>query len=110
MIGFAGWSGAERSLAFWRLAIKPGCPVAVFVTFVRVVRPLIAALCGAAFEPARGRLVTSGIKNKKKNGRREYVRVSLRSAAIAEKYSVEGAAVLTSLTRMHGFVESADAS
>jgi len=53
--------------------------------------------------------VVSGFAYKKKAGRREYVRVSLRAdasgATIAEKYPVEGAAVLTSLTRTHGFVE-----
>ena len=115
------------SLFFWRLAIKPGRPVAmgviestplvglpgnpvaVFVTFIYVVRPLIAALEGALHEPARLLPVTSGFAYKKKKGRREYVRTSLRmdatGAAIAEKYPVEGAAVLTSLTRTHGFVE-----
>ncbi|WOJ89123.1 molybdopterin molybdotransferase MoeA [Methylocapsa polymorpha] len=115
------------SLVFWRLAIKPGRPVAmgviegapfvglpgnpvaVFVTFVYVVRPLIAALSGALFEPARALPVVAGFAYKKKKGRREYVRVSLRADAsgetIAEKYPVEGAAVLTSLTRTHGFVE-----
>jgi molybdopterin molybdotransferase len=115
------------SLFFWRLAIKPGRPVAmgviertpfvglpgnpvaVFVTFIYVVRPLIAALEGALHEPARLLPVTSGFSYKKKRGRREYVRVSLRSDAagvtIAEKYPIEGAAVLTSLTRTHGFVE-----
>ena len=40
------------------------------------------------------------------------MRVSLRDDAtgdtIAEKYPVEGAAVLTSLTRTHGFVELAE--
>jgi molybdopterin molybdotransferase len=73
------------------------------------VRPLIAALEGALHEPARLLPVTSGFSYKKKRGRREYVRVSLRSDAagvtIAEKYPIEGAAVLTSLTRTHGFVE-----
>jgi molybdopterin molybdotransferase len=115
------------SLFFWRLAIKPGRPVAmgviettpfvglpgnpvaVFVTFIYVVRPLIDALEGASHEPARPLPVISGFSYKKKRGRREYVRVSLRSGAagepIAEKYPVEGAAVLTSLTRTHGFVE-----
>ncbi|WP_026606136.1 gephyrin-like molybdotransferase Glp [Methylocapsa acidiphila] len=115
------------SLVFWRLAIKPGRPVAmgviegapfvglpgnpvaVFVTFVTVVRPLIAALSGALFEPARAVAVASGFSYKKKKGRREFVRVSLRlgatGEAIADKYPVEGAAVLTSLTRTHGFVE-----
>ena len=115
------------SLFFWRLAIKPGRPVAmgviehtpfvglpgnpvaVFVTFIYVVRPLIAALEGALHEPARLLPVVSGFAYKKKKDRREYVRVSLRTNAagetIAEKYPVEGAAVLTSLTRTHGFVE-----
>jgi molybdopterin molybdotransferase len=117
----------QGSLVFWRLALKPGRPVAmgiiegtpfvglpgnpvaVFVTFVAVVRPLIAALSGATFEPARSLPVTSGFSYKKKAGRREYVRVSLRAdesgAWIADKYPVEGAAVLTSLTRTHGLVE-----
>jgi molybdopterin molybdotransferase len=118
---------AMGSLVFWRLAIKPGRPVAmgviegapfvglpgnpvaVFVTFAYVVRPLIAALSGALFEPATALPVTSGFSYKKKSGRREYVRVSLASNAagviIAEKYNVEGAAVLTSLTRTLGLIE-----
>jgi molybdopterin molybdotransferase len=117
----------KGSLVFWRLAIKPGRPVAlgiidgtpfvglpgnpvaVFITFVAVVRPLIAALSGAIFEPARRLPVTAGFGYKKKGGRREYVRVSLRAEPtglwVAEKYPVEGAAVLTSLTRTHGLVE-----
>ena len=33
------------------------------------------------------------------------LRMDATGAAIAEKYPVEGAAVLTSLTRTHGFVE-----
>ncbi len=115
------------SLVFWRLAIKPGRPVAMgviegaafvglpgnpvaaFVTFVLVARPLIAALSGGEFEPPRALRVASGFAYRKKGGRREYVRVALvkgaSGAPVAEKYGVEGAAVLTSLTRTHGFVE-----
>ncbi len=66
-------------------------------------------MSGALFEPARALPVVAGFSYKKKKGRREYVRVSLRAGAsgetIADKYPVEGAAVLTSLTRTHGFVE-----
>jgi molybdopterin molybdotransferase len=115
------------SLVFWKLAIKPGRPVAmgvidgtpfvglpgnpvaVFITFIYVVRPLIAALNGAPAEPAKQVQVTSGFAYKKKEGRREYVRVSLSQNAngevIAEKYPVEGAGVLTSLTRTDGLIE-----
>lgn len=119
------------SLVFWRLAIKPGRPaamgviegtpfvglpgnpVAAFVTFAYVVRPLVAALSGSLFEPVRPLSVVSGFAYEKKAGRREYVRVSLRGNAadhmIAEKYPVEGSGVLTSLTRTHGFVELPEA-
>ncbi len=118
---------AAGSLAFWRLTIKPGRPIAMgaidgaafvglpgnpvaaFVTFVLAARPLIAALSGALFEPLRAIPVTSGFAYKKKAGRREYVRATLgrdaSGAPVAEKYGVEGAAVLTSLTRTQGLVE-----
>lgn len=114
------------SLVFWRLAIKPGRavamgaiegaafvglsgnPVAAFITFFLVARPLIAALSGGEYEPPRALQARSGFSHAKKAGRREYVRVTLAqspSGPIAEKYGVEGAAVLTSLTRTHGLVE-----
>ncbi|MEA2839123.1 MAG: molybdopterin molybdotransferase [Methylobacteriaceae bacterium] len=116
------------SLAFWRLAIKPGRPVAmgvvggkpfvglpgnpvaVFVTFAYVVRPLLAALSGEALEPARALGVTADFDYRKKKGRREYVRVSLiedqlAGIILARKYPVDGAGVLTSLTATDGLVE-----
>jgi len=115
------------SLVFWKLAIKPGRPVAmgvidgtsfvglpgnpvaVFITFIYVVRPLIAALNGAPPDIAKPVQVISGFSYKKKEGRREYVRVSVRLDAdgnmVAEKYPVEGAGVLTSLTRTDGLIE-----
>jgi molybdopterin molybdotransferase len=115
------------SLVLWRLAIKPGRsvamaviegapfiglpgnPVAAFIAFAFVARPLMAALSGGEFEPPRAVPVESGFAYKKKRGRREYVRVALvkdsSGALLAEKYGVEGAAVLTSLTRTSGFVE-----
>ena len=82
-------------LVFWRVAIKPGRPVAmgvldgtafvglpgnpvaVFVTFARVVRPLLLRLAGANPEPLIALPVKSGFAYRKKKGRREYVRVSL---------------------------------
>ncbi len=115
------------SLVLWRLAIKPGRsvamgviegapfiglpgnPVAAFIAFALVARPLMSALSGAEFAPLRTFRVKSGFAYKKKRGRREYVRAALRrdaaGAIVAEKYGVEGAAVLTSLTCTDGFVE-----
>ena len=118
---------AAGSLVFWRLAIKPGRPVAmgviegrpfvglpgnpvaVFITFIYVVRPLVAALNGARADRLIPHPVTAAFSYRKKAGRREYVRVSLKvlptGETIAEKYPVEGAGILTSLTRTDGLVE-----
>jgi molybdopterin molybdotransferase len=114
------------SLTFWRLAIKPGRPVAmgliggtpfiglpgnpvaVFVTFATVARALIAALSGAREESLPMLSVRCAFAYRKKPGRREYVRVRLVAGAdgvTAEKYAVEGAGVITSLTRTHGLIE-----
>jgi molybdopterin molybdotransferase len=120
-------------LVFWRVAIKPGRPVAmgvipappgdasaafvglpgnpvaVFVTFARVVRPLLLRLAGAAPEPLIALPVQAGFSYRKKKGRREYVRVTLAPAVDggvqAQKYPREGAGVLTSLTETDGLAE-----
>ena len=87
----------------------PGNPVAVFVTFVRVVRPLLLRLAGALPEPLVALPARAAFSYKKRKGRREYVRVALRAAADgaieAIKYAQDGAGVLTSLTETDGLVE-----
>ena len=120
-------------LVFWRVAIKPGRPVAMgvirgssaaasaafvglpgnpvaaFVTFARVVRPLFLRLAGALPEPLTALPVRLAFPYKKKTGRREYVRVALRSGADgtveAVKHPQEGAGVITSLTETDGLAE-----
>ncbi|MBN8959374.1 MAG: molybdopterin molybdotransferase MoeA [Rhizobiales bacterium] len=113
-------------LVFWRIALKPGRPVAMgvvggaafvglpgnpvaaFVTFVRVVRPLLARLSGAKLEPLVALPVRAAFSYKKKKGRREYVRVSLSHAdgvVSAQKFPREGAGVLSSLTETDGLAE-----
>lgn len=117
-------------LVFWRLGIKPGRPVAmgviagaafaglpgnpvaVFVTFVHVVRPLILRLSGATPTPLTALPVKAAFAYRKKSGRREYVRASLRRGPDgwpeAHKYPQDGAGVITSLTETDGLVELAD--
>ncbi len=120
-------------LVFWRVAIKPGRPVAmgvipgaspqasaafvglpgnpaaVYVTFARVVRPLLLRLAGAAAVPLVALPVRAAFGYRKKAGRREYVRVKLTRAADgaveAVKHAQEGAGVITSLTETDGLVE-----
>jgi molybdopterin molybdotransferase len=118
------------ALSFWRIGIKPGRPVtlgvaggtpfiglpgnpvAVFVTFAFVARPLIARLAGEDFRPATAVPVRCGFPYRKKEGRREYVRVRLArdgdGGLVAHKHPREGAGVITSLTETDGFVELAD--
>jgi molybdopterin molybdotransferase len=120
-------------LVFWRVAVKPGRPVAmgvipgsrpgtgaafvglpgnpvaVFVTFARVVRPLLGRLSGADLAPLIALPVRATFGHRKKKGRREYVRVALRRGADgvieAVKHAQEGAGVITSLTQTDGLVE-----
>lgn len=117
-------------LDIWRLAIKPGRPiaigrigdtlfvglpgnpVAVYVTLLFVVRPLLARLGGGLPETPAAWPVRADFEYRKKPGRREYVRVCLErgpdGAPVARKFPREGAGVLTSLTESDGLVELPD--
>lgn len=123
---------ANGTLTFWRTAIKPGRPVALgvlrasngasaafiglpgnpvaaFVTFARIVRPLILRLAGANHEPLIAFPVRATFAYKKKAGRREYVRVALSRGSDgvldATKHKQDGAGVISSLTQTDGLVE-----
>lgn len=115
------------TLVLWRIAIKPGRPVAMgvvdgtpfiglpgnpvasFVTFTYVVRPAVLALMGMAQRKPVPMPVRAVFSYKKKIGRREYVRVSLRKSAGGEmeavKFPREGAGLLSSLVDTDGLVE-----
>jgi len=87
----------------------PGNPAAVYVTFVRVVWPLLLRLAGAMPRPPLALPVRATFAYRKRKGRREYVRVMLRRAADgtveAVKFPRDGAGVITSLTETDGLVE-----
>jgi molybdopterin molybdotransferase len=74
-----------------------------------VVRPLIAALSGAAPDRPLALPVIADFTYRKKEGRREYVRVSLArgedGVVRASKHPRDGAGVITSLTETDGLVE-----
>jgi len=115
------------TLVLWRMAIKPGRPVAMgiiagtpfiglpgnpvasFVTFVHVVRPTVLALAGATQERPVPMPVRAAFTYRKKIARREYIRVNLRRAADgaleAIKFPREGAGLLSSLVDTDGLVE-----
>jgi len=114
------------SLYFWRLAIKPGRPVAMgqigstplaglpgnpvaaLLTFALVARPMIEALSGTEPHIARRFPAIADFAYKKKAGRREYARVSVQEGAglpRLSRYPKEGAGMLTSLTETDGLAE-----
>jgi molybdopterin molybdotransferase len=120
---------ALGSIHFWRLAIRPGRPVALgqvksvpfvglpgnpvamMVTFLRFARPLLLGLGGAHAGEREPHLfrVRAGFEIKKKRGRREWVRARLAigadGVAVAVKFPRDGAGILTSLVESDGLVE-----
>jgi len=110
----------------WRLAIKPGRPialgqvgsvpfvglpgnpVAVMVTFVTVARPLILGLMGGGMTPPVAFRLPAAFDHKKKPGRREWLRARLvpdgEGGWRAEKFARQGAGVLSSLVASDGLV------
>jgi len=122
-------------LHFWRLAIKPGRPVALgqlhrgdervvfiglpgnpvaaMVTFLRIARPILLALMGGReLTPVHYR-VRARFEHRKKKDRREFLRVRLVREGDGElaavKFPREGAGILTSLVESDGLVELPEA-
>jgi len=121
---------AAGSLVFWRIGIKPGRPVAMgvirgtpllglpgnpvaaFVTFCYVARPVLDRLAGALPQAPLTLPVALAFDYRKKLGRREFVRVNLESRAdgglVARQFPKIGAGVITSLTEADGLVVLAE--
>jgi molybdopterin molybdotransferase len=111
-------------LSLWKLAIKPGKPfsfgrvlgvpffglpgnpVAVFVTFVTLVRPALLKLQGATVLDAPGYRVPLGFAVPEAGSRQEYLRVRLvqRDGAepCLEAFADQGSSLLTSLSWADG--------
>jgi molybdopterin molybdotransferase len=112
-------------LDFWRLAIKPGRPVALgqvsgvpliglpgnpvaaALTFAILARPLILLLAGAVAAPPPSFPVAAGFSYRKKPGRREYLRARLErdpgGMPVARKFARDGAGILSSIVQSDGF-------
>ena len=115
------------SIHFWRLAIRPGRPVALghvkgvpfvglpgnpvamMVTFLRFARPVLLRLAGATdIEPKTFR-VRADFDTRKKEGRREWLRARLLpgpdGTPTAKRFPRDGAGILTSLVESDGLIE-----
>ena len=117
--------GAE--CLFWRLAIKPGrpmaagkkghkfifClpgnPVAAFVCFRLLVRPVLDRLSGGHARLPFSFSLSSGFSHKKQAGRAEFLRARVTETATGAQQVVlhgrKGAGVISSLTGADGLVE-----
>jgi molybdopterin molybdotransferase len=114
-------------LHLWRLAVKPGRPialgqvgrvpfvglpgnpVAVVVTFLNIVRPMILRLMGGTDLTPHHFRVAAAFDHRKKKDRREWLRARLESDGKggwqAVKFPREGAGILSSLVESDGLVE-----
>ena len=115
------------SIHFWRLAIRPGRPlalgqigdipflglpgnpVAAMVTFMRFARPAILLMSGCHDIRPRTFPVRASFGYKKKLNRREWLRVELFNdddgAPAVRKFPRDGAGVLSSMVAADGLVE-----
>ncbi len=114
-------------LHLWRLAIKPGRPialgqvgrvpfvglpgnpVAVMVTFLNIVRPMLLRLMGGQVTAPHHFKVRAGFDHRKKKDRREWLRARLEDdgagALVAVKFGRDGAGILSSMVESDGLIE-----
>jgi molybdopterin molybdotransferase len=115
-------SGAMQE---WRIALKPGRPlalglwqgvpvfglpgnpVAALVCTLIFARPAMRALAGAGWQEAQGFTVPAAFEKRKKPGRREYLRARIRDGR-AEVFKSEGSGRISGLSWAEGLVELPD--
>ncbi|MGR3367859.1 MAG: molybdopterin-binding protein [Sagittula sp.] len=113
------------ALAEWRIALKPGRPlalgmwqgvpvfglpgnpVAAFVCTLVFARPAMGLLAGAGWQAPVGFDVPAAFTKRKKPGRREYLRARVREGR-AEVFASEGSGRVSGLSWAEGLVELED--
>ena len=106
-LGFIGGAEGREGVPFAGL---PGNPVAAFVIFHLLARPLILRLAGAEISEPPPLLVRAGFRARKKRGRREFPRVRLEAGPDghprALRFPRQGAGVVSSLSWADGLLDS----
>lgn len=110
----------------WRIAIKPGRPlalglwnstpvfglpgnpVAAFVCALIFARPALAQLSGADWPEPMGYPLPAAFEKRKKPGRREYLRARVDGQGRAEVFASEGSGRISGLSWADGLVELPD--
>ena len=114
--------GEAGTLSVWRIAIKPGRPlalgmwdgvpvfglpgnpVAAMVCSLIFARPALNVLAGMAWPVPQGFDVPAAFEKRKKAGRREYLRARMRDGR-AEVFASEGSGRISGLSWAEGLVE-----
>lgn len=118
--------GETGSLALWRIALKPGRPlalgmwdntpvfgfpgnpVAVLVCALIFARPSLSVLAGGGWSIPQGFMVPAGFSKNKKPGRREYLRARMTPEGQVETFKSEGSGRISGLSWAEGLVEIGD--
>jgi molybdopterin molybdotransferase len=116
----------EGRISTWRIAVKPGRPlalgfwhgvpvfglpgnpVAAFVCFLVFARPALSVMAGAGWREAQGFTVPAAFEKAKKPGRREYLRARMRPDGHVEVFHSEGSGLIGGLSWADGLVELPD--
>lgn len=115
------------SLALWRVAMKPGRPlalglwngvpvfglpgnpVAAMVCALIFARPALTVLAGGAWTTPTGYMMPAAFAKSKKSGRREYIRARVVDGQV-EAFASEGSGRVSGLSWAGGLVELGDAA
>src|SRR5690606_12094563 len=102
--------GRPLALGLWKGAPVfglPGNPVAALVCTLIFARPALGLLAGAGWTMPQGFDVPAGFEKSKKAGRREYLRARMRDGR-AEVFASEGSGRVSSLSWAEGLIELPD--
>jgi len=116
----------QGQLNLWRIAIKPGRPlalamwqgmpvfglpgnpVAAFTTALIFARPALGALQGQGWQQPKASHLPAAFTKRKKAGRREYLRARRAADGTVEIFASEGSGRISGLAWAEGFVELPD--
>jgi molybdopterin molybdotransferase len=116
---------AEGTLALWKIAIKPGKPLAFghvghaafiglpgnpvssYVTFLMLVRPFILAAQGSTVRVPRRQRMTAAFTRAQADTRREFLRAQINEAGQLVLADNQMSSAVGSLAWAHGFVDVA---
>lgn len=103
--------GRPLALALWNqvpVFALPGNPVAAMVCALVFARPALSLLSGSRWSEPQGFIVPAAFEKRKKPGRREFLRARLTPDGHAEVFRSEGSGRISSLSWATGLVELPD--